>query len=389
LVFKLKGVENVNKKWLFSIIVTLVIWGAGAAGYFYISKNVPNELQEASAIAVSSPSEEAEQSEQERELKDVIYDVQKAVVMIQIPETGSAGSGFIYNNKGDILTNAHVVSGSEHVKVKMTDMREFDGKVIGISTETDIAVVRVAALEGEEPLAMHLKDYADLGDKVLALGSPLGLQNTVTSGMISGVDRDFDLGPYKYEDAYQISAPIAPGNSGGPLVIEETGEVIGINSAGTDQGTIGFSIPILNVMSLVESWSASPMASLPAAAEMDQYASEMSATSLEEMGYYLVSYFYESLNYGDYVTAYALLGSKWQSGTSYEQFRNGYLNTKSVTVDDIQTTTNREEVTLLAVISAYEKVESGERYRKYKLMYQVGYENGQVKILSGKGEVIE
>lgn len=381
-----------NKKWIISITATLIIWGAGIGSYFYIGKSVPNELQQASsAIVAESPKkQDTKVPQKERNLKEVIYEVQKSVVMIEVADTGASGSGFLYNNKGDVLTNAHVVSGIKDVKVKLTDARELEGKVIGVSTDTDIAVVRVPALEGTEPLKLDRNNHAELGDKVLALGSPLGLQNTVTSGIISGVDRDFDLMPYKYEDVYQISAPIAPGNSGGPLVREGTGEVIGINSAGMSEGNIGFSIPIIDVLKLVEGWSENPMTSLPEAEVTESNSTESQDISLEETATYLVTYFYESLGYEDYVTAYSLLGSNWQSNTSYEEFRNGYMDTLSVTLDDVKTTQSGKNITAIGIISAEERTEDGgERYRKYKVTYTIGYENSEVKLLSGKGEIVE
>lgn len=118
-------------------------------------------------------------------------------------------------------------------------------------------------LAGVEPLVMVRKEKAEIGDEVIAIGSPLGFQNTVTTGMVSGLGRSFEIKPYTYNDLYQISAPIAPGNSGGPLVDKKTGEVLGINSAGIEESSIGFSIPIVNVLDLAEAWSKNPMKTLP------------------------------------------------------------------------------------------------------------------------------
>lgn len=191
-----------------------------------------------------------------KDLKSVISENQQRVVLIVADgyEGEMFGSGFLYNERGDIVTNAHVVEGADTVTVKMADSTYYEGTVIGIGGETDIALVRVPELAGTKPMKIK-RAKAEVGDEVIAFGSPLGLENTVTTGIISGVDRDFDLDPYMYEDAYQISAPIAPGNSGGPLVSKETGEVIGINSAGADQGSIGFSIPIVDVKPMLDSWA--------------------------------------------------------------------------------------------------------------------------------------
>jgi serine protease Do len=375
-------------KWIVSIITTLVIWGAGVYAFFYIKDLVPKKLKAESTILVMDDQKNKnKQKKITRELKEIIHEAQKLVVKIELPD-GSLGSGFLYNDKGDVITNAHVVANTKEVKVKTADSKEFSGTVIGISSDTDVALVRVPGLAGVEPLKIAKNRKAEIGDEVLALGSPLGLQNTVTTGIISGIDRDFDLAPFHYEDVYQISAPIAPGNSGGPLIDSKTGEVLGINSAGMDQGSIGFSIPIPNVITLIEGWSKSPMASLPSVAlEQEAYSYEKE-NSPEELAKYLVNYFYESINYGDYVTAYSLLGSSWQSKISYETFRNGYLNTLSVTIDDIVAKKIGEKVSVTVIITAEERKNGSTTYSKYKLSYDVGYENDQLKILAGKGEEI-
>jgi serine protease Do len=378
-----------KKKWIVSIITTLVIWGAGVYAFFYIKDLVPKKLKAESTILVMDDQKNKnKQKKITRELKEIIHETQKLVVKIELPD-GSLGSGFLYNDKGDVITNAHVVANTKEVKVKTADSKEFSGTVIGISSDTDVALVRVPGLAGVEPLKIAKNRKAEIGDEVLALGSPLGLQNTVTTGIVSGIDRDFDLAPFHYEDVYQISAPIAPGNSGGPLIDSKTGEVLGINSAGMDQGSIGFSIPIPNVITLIEGWSKSPMASLPSVAlEQEAYSYE-EENSPEELAKYLVNYFYESINYGDYVTAYSLLGSSWQSKISYETFRNGYLNTLSVTIDDIVAKKIGEKVSVTVIITAEERKNGSTTYSKYKLSYDVGYENDQLKILAGKGEKIK
>lgn len=331
----------------------------------------------------------AVQKEVSLELKEIIHDVQKLVVKIELPD-GSLGSGFLYNDKGDVVTNAHVAANVENVIVKTTDSREFEGQVIGISNETDVAVVRVTGLAGTPTLHIAKNRKVDVGDEVLALGSPLGLQNTVTTGIISGVDRDFDIEPFHYEDVYQISAPIAPGNSGGPLIDSKTGEVLGINSAGMEQGAIGFSIPIANVINLIEGWIVTPMTSLPniASADEEGYSYEKEYSD-EELGEYLVNYFYDSLNYNDYVTAYSLLGSSWQNSITYEKFRSGYLKTEAVSIDHITTTSNGEDITVVAIITAEENANGTSTYSKYSVTYKIGYENDQLKLISGKGREIK
>lgn len=376
-----------NKKWIISVLCTLAIWGVGIFAFIHIKESVPKKLSQPSIIAVAENKYEKKE-ETSPELKEIIHKSQKLVVQIET-EDGTLGSGFLYNNKGDIVTNAHVVANAKEVKVKTADSKEFTGTVIGVSNNIDVALVRVPELSSLQPLKVAKNRKAEVGDEVLALGSPLGLQNTVTTGIISGVGRTFDLQPFRYENVYQISAPIAPGNSGGPLVDSKTGEVLGINSAGYDQGSIGFSIPIPNVISLIEEWSEHPMTKLPGIVFVDNAYAHEEGDSFEEMAERLVSYFYENINYGDYVTAYSLLGSYWKSKISYEKFRNGYLDTLSVTVDDMNARQQGDTVSVTAVITAEERKNDGISYAKYKLNYEIGYENDELKILTGKGEEIK
>jgi S1-C subfamily serine protease len=203
----------------------MVLIGVGIYGYFFIKQAIPNQLTAQSSLYIEVESEKKEQVPQE--LKEIIFESQKLVVKIELPD-GSFGSGFLYNDKGDVITNAHVVANAKDVKVITVDSKELTGEVIGISNDTDVAVVRVPDLEGTEPFRLAKTRKAELGDEVIALGSPLGLQNTVTTGIVSGVGRSFDIDSFKYEDVFQISAPIAPGNSGGPLIDTSSGEVVGL-----------------------------------------------------------------------------------------------------------------------------------------------------------------
>ncbi|WP_096273274.1 S1C family serine protease [Paucisalibacillus globulus] len=254
-----------NKRWLISLLITLVLVCVGIFGVFFIKGHMSNKLDEPSTIlaegSVVPEKDETAVEVETKEVKDIIQEAQKKVVKIEL-ENGSIGSGFLYNDMGDIITNAHVVSGVKEVTIITSDEQRFIGTVIGISTDIDIAVVRVDGLRDIEPLKIRI-EKAEIGDEILALGSPLGLDNTVTTGIISGINRDLEIEPYSYKDLYQISAPIAPGNSGGPLLHGKTGEVIGINSAASDVGTIGFSIPIMNVLSMIKGWSDAPMVDLP------------------------------------------------------------------------------------------------------------------------------
>ncbi|MCA1318573.1 S1C family serine protease [Bacillus tianshenii] len=375
-----------NKRWIVSVIATLVLLGAGTYGYFFIKQGVPKQLTAQSSLYIETKPEEKELVPQE--LKEIIFESQKLVVKIELPD-GSFGSGFLYNNKGDVITNAHVVPNAKEVKVVTADSKELTGQVIGVSVDTDVAVVRVPELEGTEPLRLARTKKAELGDEVIALGSPLGFQNTVTTGIISGVGRSFEIDSFKYEDVFQISAPIAPGNSGGPLINTTTGEVVGINSATMDKGVIGFSIPLSNVISLLESWSESPMESLPRIGADAPGNNSGTESTNEDVATYLVNYFYESLNYRDYVTAYSLLGSSWQSETAYEKFREGYLDFLTIETEDLLTKKVGDQVEAVTIITVQQRSERGVTYKKYKVKFVLGLENDQMKILSEEREEVE
>jgi Do/DeqQ family serine protease len=155
------------------------------------------------------------------------------------------GSGFILDQSGVILTNAHVVDKADKVTVTLKDGRTFEGKVRGADPVTDMAVVKI---EGKDLPTVTLgdSDQVEVGDWAIAVGNPLGLDNTVTLGIISTLKRSSaQVGiPDKRLDFIQTDAAINPGNSGGPLVNEQ-GEVIGINTAiRADAMGIGFAIPI-------------------------------------------------------------------------------------------------------------------------------------------------
>ncbi|MGB3534995.1 MAG: HhoA/HhoB/HtrA family serine endopeptidase [Microcoleaceae cyanobacterium] len=155
------------------------------------------------------------------------------------------GSGFIVNSNGIILTNAHVVKGADKVTVVLRDGREFLGEVRGTDEPSDLAVIKI---EGSNLPVAALADSStvQVGDWAIAVGNPLGLDNTVTLGIVSTLNRSSSQAgiPDKRLDFIQTDAAINPGNSGGPL-LNDRGEVIGINTAIRADGRgIGFAIPI-------------------------------------------------------------------------------------------------------------------------------------------------
>jgi S1-C subfamily serine protease len=164
----------------------------------------------------------------------------------------ATGSGFVVDQAGTILTNAHVVNGATKVTVQFQNKESVDAKVLGKDESTDLALLKVdpAGLK-LTPLALGSSKGVQVGDPAIAIGNPFGLERTLTTGVISAVQRTIQApNNFQIDDVLQTDAPINPGNSGGPL-IDATGKVIGINSqiatgGSGSQGSvgIGFAVPI-------------------------------------------------------------------------------------------------------------------------------------------------
>lgn len=163
------------------------------------------------------------------------------------------GSGFIFDANGLILTNAHVVAGADTVSVTLNDGRTLTGQVLGQDESADVAVVSISATNLP---TVTLGNSAEVqpGEWAIAIGNPLGLDNTVTVGIISGIDRSSRVvgASSRNMDFIQTDAAINPGNSGGPL-LNQAGQVIGINTAiiGRTQG-LGFAIPINQAQAIAQ-----------------------------------------------------------------------------------------------------------------------------------------
>ncbi len=153
----------------------------------------------------------------------------------------SLGSGFIVDPKGLIVTNNHVVEKADEIRVKLKSGDEFAAEIIGTDAKTDLALLKIDAGKDLPSLTLGDSDSIEIGEWVIAFGSPFGLEQTVTAGIVSAKGRVIGAGPY--DDFIQTDASINPGNSGGPL-LNTDGEVIGINTAiiASGQG-IGFAIP--------------------------------------------------------------------------------------------------------------------------------------------------
>ena len=154
----------------------------------------------------------------------------------------SLGSGFIIDQSGFIVTNNHVVEGADKIKVILKDEREFDAEIKGLDPNTDLALIKIKSDGNLPTIQFGDSDDVKVGEWVMAIGNPFGLEHTVTVGIISAKGRVIGSGPY--DDFLQTDASINPGNSGGPLIDME-GKVVGINTAIVAGGQgIGFAIPV-------------------------------------------------------------------------------------------------------------------------------------------------
>lgn len=386
-----------NQNWgsrtgLLAIGIAFFILIAGVGSFFLIYKTMRDKVIITSSKLGPMGAAVPRPLLHESDLKSLYQSNVKRIFLLEMKRADGEGigSGFLYNDKGDILTNAHVVEGTSEVTIKGLDSSLYKGTVIGISNTVDAAVVRVPELAGKSPMKIRKSGKTEVGDEVIAIGNPLGFEGTVSQGMISGLNREFTIDPYpyKYKDVYQIDAPISPGNSGGPLLDKKSGEVIGINSAVSKQGqNIGFSIPIEQVLPLAENWSSHPM-TLQAKTDLvyGNQQVQLSQTNAEE----LVKNYYDLINKQDYVSAYALRGSDMQSSLSYEQFRAGYGQTITVTVQKIYSQQVSDgRVSVISILETKERLKSGElRINHYKTTIQVGYENDRLKLLTGQQETI-
>ncbi|WP_053104175.1 trypsin-like peptidase domain-containing protein [Bacillus sp. FJAT-27231] len=255
-------------KLLFTLCLISIFAFAGVIAYMFYESDKPSQTAIAPVkVKNKEPAEAPKQpvifpknvtKKEQKALTEIIEETQKKVYTL-FTDTGQ-GSGFLVNKKGDVVTNAHVVEGAHSLTIKDKNGNTHEGKIIGYSNTIDVAVVRVPDLAGQSPLSLEKSSKAKVGEEVIALGSPLSLENTATFGHITGVDRSFYIGDFSYDGVYQTSAAIAPGSSGGPLVSKVTGKVLAINSAKQmGQDAIGFSIPVKDVNNLVQGWIQNPL----------------------------------------------------------------------------------------------------------------------------------
>jgi Do/DeqQ family serine protease len=164
----------------------------------------------------------------------------------------SLGSGVLIDKKGHILTNHHVILQASEIHVTLVSGKEYEGELVGSDPGSDLAVVKIAMEEAIEPAGLGTSSDLMIGESVIAIGNPFGLSHTVTTGVISALNRSIQTGEQVFKDFVQTDASINPGNSGGPL-LNIRGEVIGVNTAiySEAQG-IGFAIPVDRVRRIMD-----------------------------------------------------------------------------------------------------------------------------------------
>jgi serine protease Do len=220
-----------------------VAGGLHRANGFEVNEGVDSHMRSTSRALIASLLIAAPLAAQRAAEEDNIIRVARQVspAVVSVSQRGSSGSGVIIRREGIILTNAHVVGRATVVSIKLADGRELRGEVLGRDSQVDIAVIRVRA--NDLPVAtLGDSDRLQVGQAAIAIGNPLGLERTVTAGIVSALNRDpfeMQLGGF-----IQTDAAINPGNSGGPL-LDSSGRVIGINTAVLRGATgLGFAIPI-------------------------------------------------------------------------------------------------------------------------------------------------
>jgi S1-C subfamily serine protease len=243
---------------LVPVFAAALISATLASGGTYLTLRASGALDQPAAV-VTTPTGQTTGAAQPIKIDEssaiitVAAKVGPAVVRIVSSATANAndptategiGSGIIYDKNGWILTNRHVVSGSDKLRVELKDGRQFDGTIYGIDTLTDLAIVKIDATD-LPTAALGDSSTLKVGETTIAIGSPLGTySNTVTSGILSATGRTIDIDNGSINNLLQTDTAINPGNSGGPL-LDAGGNVIGINTAiAANANGIGFAIPI-------------------------------------------------------------------------------------------------------------------------------------------------
>lgn len=242
--------------------ILALVAGGGTAGGIVAEKYLIDHPTTASVATGTINT--AASTTQGDSLAPIVAKVQPSVVTVMVDgaQSSSLGSGVVLSSDGLILTNNHVIAETGTVSVRLSTGRTVPAKVVATDTTHDLALVQATGLSGLTPVTFGTNDSVAVGDTVLAFGAPLGLENTVTSGIVSALDRSVDTGTEKLTGLFQTDAAINEGNSGGALV-DTAGHVVGINVAiatasQSDSGSIGvgFAIPADTVVGVVKTLEA-------------------------------------------------------------------------------------------------------------------------------------
>ena len=235
-------------------LVSATLVSAGAFGLGLVDNDAPPP---ASAANQNAPSSAAVSPKQQGDVAAIYKAASPAVVSIRT-DSGS-GTGFVVDTDGTIVTNAHVVGESDRVDVQFADDRSVTGEVRGVDRSSDLAIVQVDPARAGKLTALELADSSTVktGQLAVAIGSPFGLPQTATAGIVSGTGRHIQAPDgFQIDSVIQTDAPINPGNSGGPL-LDAAGQVIGVNSqiatGGSGNGSvgIGFAVPANTVRDVI------------------------------------------------------------------------------------------------------------------------------------------
>ncbi|MGW4948346.1 S1C family serine protease [Actinoplanes sp. NPDC004185] len=236
--------------------VLALIAGGGTAGGLVAEHYADRALTTTAATATTATAVAVSES---NSLAPIAAKVAPSIVTVLIDGANESalGSGVVLSADGLILTNNHVISSGGTVSVRLSDGRTVPAEVVAADSTHDLALVQATGVSGLTPATFGTDDSVAVGDTVLAFGAPLGLEGTVTSGIVSALDREVGTGTEQLTGLLQTDAPINEGNSGGALV-DTSGNVIGINVAiatAGDQSTgsvgLGFAIPAGTVTSVV------------------------------------------------------------------------------------------------------------------------------------------
>ena len=250
-----------RRTWQFvaiGLLIAFILFGGGVLG----ASLLRDDDNAGSTAALPAAPGAVAPDARSRAVRQIYAEANKSVVQVRVSQggAGGSGSGFVIDSNGTIVTNAHVVSGANEVQVRFDDNGAgVDAQVVGRDQSSDLAVLRVDSsnTQNVKPLRLADSDTVKVGDLAVAIGFPLGLERTVTAGIISGVGRAIRApNGFSIDKVIQTDAPINPGNSGGPL-LDGAGRVIGVNSqiatAGGGGGNvgIGFAVPSNTVRQVV------------------------------------------------------------------------------------------------------------------------------------------